>query len=108
MCIHSVFPPKRWGILILKSLNHWGRGFFHHMGGHCPYEGGVSDNDNKRRGHNSGQQLSHYNIFSSNKKFPRKYSFHFYIISFKRTYLNCSVANFKRVASSHEKLYNEQ
>ena len=40
--------------------------------------------------------------------FKEKNSFHFYIISFKRTYVNCSLANFKRVASSHEKLYNEQ
>ena len=35
----------------------------------------------------------------------RKNSFDFYIISFKRTCLNC---NFKKVASYHEKLYNEQ
>ena len=34
-----------------------------------------------------------------------KNSFDFYIISFKRTCLNC---NFKKVASYHEKLYNEQ
>ena len=38
--------------------------------------------------------------------FQRKSSFHFYI-SFKRAYVNCSLANFKRVASSYEKLYNE-
>ena len=40
--------------------------------------------------------------------FQRTNSLHFYIISFKRAYVNCSLANFKRVASSHEKLYIEQ
>ena len=35
-------------------------------------------------------------------------SFHFYIIGFIRRYVNSSHINFKRVASSHEKLHNEQ
>ena len=40
--------------------------------------------------------------------FQRQNSFNFYIVSFNRAYAKGSLANFKRVASSHEKLYNEQ
>ena len=40
--------------------------------------------------------------------FKEKNSFHFYIISFKRTYVNFSLANFKRVASYHQNDGNEQ
>ena len=112
ICIHSVLLPKTQGILILESLNHQGTGFFHHMGDMSIW-GDISDNGNQRRGHNSGQQLSYTTSPLSRKKigksnFPRKNSFNFDIICFKRTYINCSLANFKRVASSHEKLHNKK
>ena len=63
-----------------------------------------------------GGQSNYHTIkkfFFSRKKnfygdFQRKNSFDFCIISFKGTCVNCNNANFKRVASSHEKLYNEQ
>ena len=70
-----------------------------------------SDNGNQR-GHNSGQNNNNHMVtFFSRKSnfyghFQRTNSFHFYIISFKRKYVNCSLANFKRLASSDEKLYN--
>ena len=40
--------------------------------------------------------------------FQRKNSFNFYIASSNRAYAKGSLANFKRVASSDEKFYNEQ
>ena len=103
-----------------KSLDHWGgRVFFiiWGIGGRpiCSYGGGgkvggSSDKVNQR----GAKQLSYYKKnFCQGKKnfysdFQRKNSFDFCIISFKGTCVNCNNANFKRVASSHEKLYNEQ
>ena len=110
-CMVPSPPPRDGGILILKTSNHWGGEMFSYVGG----GGGVhtwgnSDNGNQR-GHNSGQNNNHTVTFVSRKSnfyghFRRTNSFHFHIISFKRKYVNCSLANFKRLASSHEKLYN--
>ena len=73
---------------------------------------GDTDNGNQKVGMIQVKQLSYYNIFLRKNNFyghfQRKSSFHFYNINFKRRYVNCSLTNFKRVASSHEKLYNEQ
>ena len=100
------------GILILKSSNHWGNSFFTLYGGKSIW--GDSDNGNQRGGgHSSGQNNYHTRTFFSRKSnsyghFQRKSRFHFHITSFKWTYINCSLANFKRVASSHDKLCNKQ
>ena len=64
-------------------------------------------------GHNSSQNNYHIITFFLRKSnfyghFQRKNSFHFYIISFKRSYVNCSLDIFKRVATFHEMLYNEK
>ena len=83
------------GILILKSSDHWGRG---------KSIWGDSDNGKQRGGgvHNSVQNNYHTRTFFFSRKnnfhghFQRKNSFHFYIISFKRTYVNCSLANFEQ------------
>ena len=67
-----------------------------------------------KAGHNSSQNNYHIITFFFLRKsnfyghFQRKNSFHFYIISFKRSYVNCSLAIFKGVATFHEMLYNEQ
>ena len=101
-----VFSPLRGGRGVnfekLKSLGE--EPFFHHMGEKSIWGGGI-DNGNQW-GHNSGQKLSYYKIVFQ-VTFKEKNSSHFYIISFKRTYVNRSLANFKRKASSHKKLYNE-
>ena len=99
------------GILILKSSNHWGNSFFALYGGKSIW--GDSDNGNQRGGHSSGQNNYHTRTFCSRKSnsyghFQRKSRFHFHITSFKWTYINCSLTNFKRVASSHDKLCNKQ
>ena len=70
---------------------------------------GEIDNGKQREwGHNSGQN-NYTIIFVSRKSnfyghFQSKNSFHFYIVSFKRTYINRSLANFNRAASSHKQL----
>ena len=89
--------------------------FFSLYGGWTsPYEGAVIM-VTKGEGHNSGQNNYTKTFFFSRKRksnfnghFQRKNSFHFCIINFKRTCVNCSLAKFKRVAFFHEKLYNEQ
>ena len=71
----------------MESSNHWRESFFSsYWGG-----GGGVKGEKQIYGH-----------------FQRKNSFNFYIVSFNRAYAKGSLANFKRVASSHEKLYNEQ
>ena len=94
-------------ILILKSSKHWRK--VHRMRGKSIWGTVVKVT---KGWYNSGQNKYHTITFFLEKSnfyrhFQRKYSFHFYI-SFKRAYLNCSLANSKRVASSYEKLYNEQ
>ena len=61
---------------------------------------GDSDNGNQKGGHNAGQN-NYYTItfFFQGKVTFKENSFHFYIINFKRTYVNCNLA---------EKLYSEQ
>ena len=79
--------PKRWGDLNFEKLKSLG---------------GRVDSDNDPFFQEKGKSNFHCHI-------QRKNSFHFYTISSKRTYVNCSLlANAKRVASSHEKLYNER
>ena len=77
----------------MESSNHWRESFFSsYWGGGWGGGGGGGVNGEK-------QIYGHY---------QRKNSFNFYIVSFNRAYAKGSLANFKRVASSHEKLYNEQ
>ena len=74
----------------MESSNHWRESFF------SSYWGGGGAGEGVK---GEKQIYGH---------FQRQNSFNFYIVSFNRAYAKGSLANFKRVASSHEKLYNEQ
>ena len=64
-----------------------GESFFHHV-----VEGGEGGGRGQAHSDN-GTQRGHI-IQVKTVTFKRKNSFHFYIISFKRTYLNCNLTNF--------------
>ena len=95
-------------VLILKSSNHFGEELFSVILGASPYGGAVVlVTKGEEGGHNSHQNNCHTIAFFSRKSnfyahFQRKNSFHFFLVSFKRTYVNFSLANIKRVASPHE------
>ena len=69
---------------------------------HTGKGGGRNNGNQKEGGPNSGQNSYHTVKFFQGKVtngyFQRKNCSYFYIISIKRTYVNCSLANFKRVA----------
>lgn len=74
------------GILILKTHIIGTRGFYSSHGGYVDTRG--SDNGNLRRGHFRSRETLYYFFFFFFKKSeiyvhtPRKYNFHFHIISF--------------------------
>ena len=107
---HGVLPlSKRWkGFNFEKLKSFGGRIFFRHIGGKSIWRGsGIGNQRWGEGGHNSHQNNYHTITFFSRKSnfyahFQRKNSFHFFLVSFKRTYVNFSLANIKRVASPHE------
>ena len=93
----------------MKSSNHWGKIFFKIILGASPCRGKVIIVT--KGGIIQVKTIIILTFFSRKSHFYghfwRKSSFHFNIITFERTNINCSLANFKRAASSHEKLYIE-
>ena len=63
---YMMSPQRDGGILILKSSNHRGGEFFSSYGGKSIW--GDSDNDNQRRGQNSGQNNYHTRTFFYQEK----------------------------------------
>ena len=101
--------PKSWrgdfNFEKFNSLNYWWKSFFLGGGGGGQSHKRGSSNNGNQFGHNSGQ--NNYHTFCLRKKnfsghFYRKNSLHFYIISFKRTYVNCSVANFRSCTMNND------
>ena len=101
--------PKSWrgdfNFEKLNSLNYWRKSFFlGGGGGGNPIRGGAVIMVTNL-GIIQVKTINH--TFCLRKKnfsghFYRKNSLHFYIISFKRTYVNCSVANFRSCTMNND------